>query len=129
MMPKSLDVAIHESLRLVPLSTGDNLLGFEIDLVQGLQRSGQFTGVTIKRSNQPSCKLVAACATVNSDTASVTTSLQRIWKEQLCYEHFEAHDVQQTSSSVILRFVTRSGDQAGDLCVTGKIIASGSFAP
>ncbi len=128
-MPKTLEAAIHESLHLVPLSTGDNLLGFEIDLVQGLERSGQFTGVTIKRTDQRTCKLIATCTTTNSDTATVATSLQRIWKEQLCYEHFEAHDVQQATNSVILRFVTRSGDHAEDLCVTGEIIASGTFGP
>jgi hypothetical protein len=59
----------------------------------------------------------------------VTTTLQHVWNDAIRYAPFEAHAVQHSADSVILRFVTRSGNGGGDLCVTGKIIASGHYRP
>ena len=125
-MSNSFDAAIRESLKLVPLSRGDNLLGFEIDLQETL-RASSFVKIKVKRTELATCKLIFTCTTTNSSAAVVASSLQRLWIEKLCYEPFEAHALQQESDKVTLSFVTRSGDSDGDLCVTGKIIALGTF--
>jgi len=45
--------------------------------------------------------------------------------EWLKYSHYEAHDIRHVGNQLIFRFVTRSGDMPGTLCVTGKIIVPG----
>lgn len=125
----TLDAAIRESLRLVPLNTGANLSGFEVDLVHALSRTDMFQHVTSKRTDDGTCKLIATCSSTTSDTEAVVTALQRVWNDEMRYAHFEAHALHRSADSVILRFVTRSGNKSGDLCVTGKIIASGYYQP
>jgi hypothetical protein len=127
-MTVSLDHAITESLRLVPLSTADNLLGFEIDLDQALKREGAFTHVNVERSSDPRCKLITYGTTAKTNFEELRAILLYLWHDWLSYDHFEAHDLTRTANSIRFRFVTRSGDSADDLCVTGAIVITGTFS-
>ncbi len=99
-------------------STGDNLLGFRIDLDYALVR--RFDNVRVTSSDNPRCLINAICRAPDhlADPALVESMLMRIWLEELRYESFEAHEIAHGYKQVSLGFVTQAGK---NLCVTGSI--------
>ena len=125
-MAGSLDQQIKRALSVGPVSAGDDLVGFLSDVYGYLEQCEElFASVDVKITNDPHCVLEASCVVVD-DAASddtVASTLERIWLDYLRYGAEEAHALESDREGVSLRFVTRSGPAASDLCVTGRIRA------
>jgi hypothetical protein len=121
---RTFDDEITDSLNRSSLSTGSNLLGFDIDLFYYLQHNDQFLEVATNRTDDSRCVLLVTCKASNqfNTLEAVGDTLKQIWLNDLRYEHFQAYELIYEPDQVIFRFVTRSSDDKQSLCVTGKII-------
>jgi hypothetical protein len=120
-MAGSIDQQIKRALSVGPVSTGDDLVGFQTDVLAFLEMCELFDSVEVKITDDPRWILEASCV-VMDDAASddtVANTLERIWLDDLRYGAEEAHALESDREAVSLRFVTRSGI----LCVTGRIRA------
>src|SRR5690349_1333223 len=98
---------IKDKLSKHRVSSGDNLLGFEIDADHFLSESALLDSVIIKRSGDPRCALTVSCKSVHAAEA-VEAELESIWLNTLRYEHWEAHEVTRHQDSVSFAFITTS---------------------
>ena len=110
-----------------PPSTGDNLLGMEMDCFyylgdpMGDPDAGFDLWQDMTVSMYPGQEwLIAGIARVRHDAAAaIEASLSRIWKENLSYTYREAHTVERTDDGLALLAVTQIGP--GELWVTAKV--------
>ena len=121
----NVSAAITEALARVPASTGDNLLGFQIDLDAYLSSDGVgMSNVEVTQSGDPRCALVATCVAAPGLTAEdLSEVLVEVWLNKLSYNCWEVHEVIVSGREVRLCFVTVTGWAGGDICVTGEIKA------
>jgi hypothetical protein len=113
---------IQHVLSTVPISTGYNLDGFEIDTEEFLGRS--FPDPIIRRTKEPTC-VIDARATVGTGLSSlqdVSHELTTVWNA-IAYSSFEASAIEWHRNATVLRFVTVISNEA--FCVTGRIVVSG----
>ena len=108
----------------VPPSSGNDLVGFSIDVDHFFSADELFDDVQVKQTDQPSellrvrVKLVSRAIRMHE----ISASLCAIWS-RLGYPHFEASSVTRYREAVVMRFVTvMSGER---LAVTGTAIVSG----
>ncbi len=100
------------------VSTGDNLLGFEIDIESYLEMSETFKGIRVSRTGDTNCLIVAKCKYASTTTPDeVAKELEEIWMDSLRYQEFEKHVCKIQERTVVFYFCTTS-DHLG---VTGKI--------
>jgi hypothetical protein len=121
----SIDQQIKRALSVGPVSSGDNLVGFQTDVWHFLECCELFASVEVKITDDPHCVLEASCVVVDGAASddTVASTLERIWLDYLRYGAEEAHALGSDREGVSLWFVTRSGPGASDLCVTGRIRA------
>ena len=119
-----IDDAIRKTLAEVPASSGDNLLGFEIDMDAYLAGEAlHLAEISVEQTGDPTNALQAlGTIEAGADTSMVAQALERVWLEKLRYNHWERHDMEQTPARVRLRFVTTTGQTRSDICVTGEIL-------
>lgn len=103
-------------------STGDNLLGMEIDcygLMFGI--SGVLDdSVRVVRCDGGDPMIDAECrCTPDSTPGDVAVNLEREWLPRIRYQFFESHRIRETPGGVQLDFVTQTGE--GSLFVTGRV--------
>jgi hypothetical protein len=102
----SIDQQIKRALSVGPVSTGDNLVGFQKDVLCFLEWCELFASVEVKITDGPHCVLEASCVVVD-DAASddtVASTLERIWLDHLCYGAEEAHALGSDREGVSLRW-------------------------
>ncbi len=102
------------------ISTGDNVLGFELDIEAYLDDSELIDSCTVSSNSEKECMIVAVCSySQKHSEASVANNLKNIWMNCLRYQEFEKHSCEISKGKVVLHFCTVSGP----LGVTGKIEA------
>ena len=113
---------IKQVLAAAPLSTGDNLLGFEIDFAEFVGR--RFHDVSVRRTKDPAWVLDARAAPGKriSSLQDVSRRLQAVWAA-IAYPEFEASSCVWYREATVFRFVTAVSSEG--LCVTGRIVVSG----
>ncbi len=118
-----IEKTIDQKLQQHRISSGDNLLGFQMDVEAYLYDSGMFEEVDVKRTDDPRCALHATCSTAQADLPdkAIEAEMERIWSERLRYGHWEEHELKSTQTGVSFRFITTTSDEASALCVTGRI--------
>ena len=100
-------------------NTGDNLLGFEIDMEHYLEDSDLFKSVSINRSTSSACMLQAICIIKpDIDIEFIKKRIENIWLNDLRYSQFEDHEVFVDEKSIKLNFVTI----ASGLGIIGEIV-------
>lgn len=101
-------------------SSGDNLLGFVLDMEAYLEESDYFTSVVVDSASESESLINARCQYSNSiEKNQIITELKDIWESYLRYQEFEKHSVEIDGDNVVFHFCTTSGG----LGVTGKITA------
>ncbi len=127
-MEPSIEEKVSEALSRVPISTGDNLLGFRMDMDYILLASRDILcDVEVQETGDAKCLLIATARVIEPDLPAdyVAKRLVEMWLGNLRYRGWEAHSIEKQNDCVILRFVTTSGYTPDDICVTGKIVVSG----
>lgn len=105
-----------------PASSGDNLLGMEMDFFIRLGDLEEIDGdsVEVQRTDSPECLIRASCrAAPGVSLDAVADGVRREWLLNLRYNHFEAHCVRTEPTSAVLEFVTQIG--TGSFYVTGRV--------
>ena len=99
-------------------NTGDNLLGFEIDMDAFLEDSDLFEWIDIKQTGNDDCMLYAKCKLKTGiSIAQARKDVCRIWEDNLRYTEFAEHLLEDTSNGFVFHFVTT----APRLGVVGQI--------
>jgi hypothetical protein len=117
---------IQEKLKKYSVSSGDSLLGFQIDIDHFLGSSDFFENVSVKKTADPECALLATCsvASGNINATEIGVELKEIWMNYLRYNHWEEHEIVMESNLVKLCFATLDEDEPSSLFVTGEISVS-----
>jgi hypothetical protein len=105
-------------------SSGDNLMGFEIDADHYFGSNEAFTNATVSRTDDLPCMLEmrGEIAGHISSLQQIGGALNEIW-QNLVYAHCEASSCEWYKEAMIFRFVTVvSGDA---FYVTGKMVVGG----
>ncbi len=117
--------AIEKFLSSARLSSGDNLLGFEMDVVAYLESEiVLFENVHAERTGNNRKAIVVTAEVRNSKPDEVAAELEHIWVTKLRYRHWEQHVIAVNPTSVRLSFATTTGRSTSDLLVTGEIVVS-----
>jgi hypothetical protein len=127
-MAQDIEDEITGCLNRTPVSDGDNLLGFAIDLEMSLINDRDlFTEPSVRQTGDPRCALIGTCKLKDPSfpAGAVVKGLKEMWRTRLAYQHWEAHSIEILPQQISLRFVTTTGNTSSDLCVTGKIIVAG----
>ncbi|HYF61496.1 MAG TPA: hypothetical protein VD886_01700 [Herpetosiphonaceae bacterium] len=113
------DTLVSESLRIATASAGANLAGFGMDLAYALEQKAGLSRISVIKTGDRRYMLRATCsAQASTDAAG---ALAHVWEQDLRYAAFAAHRIRRDGPATELAFVTRSGDDADSLCVTGLI--------
>ena len=118
-----IEAEITRSLRKTPISSGDNLLGFRIDVDHYLEDSGYFQNIHFEDSIDPRFAIIARCR-ISDPFASmrdIARILENMWLEDLQYSCSEFYSMNISEKMVSLRFVTTTSPSKNHLCVTGII--------
>ncbi|MBK8445261.1 MAG: hypothetical protein IPL41_00630 [Micropruina sp.] len=109
-----------------PASSGDNLLGMEIDACAYLGDPAYadddpelWQGMRVQRSEGSEWLINGRASGKSEDASSIAEALSRIWEQKLRYNYESAHTVRVATESVTLLAVTQSGP--GDIWVTARI--------
>lgn len=106
---------------LTSVSSGDNLLGFVMDIEIHLESSGVFENVKVESAEDLSCLINASCTfSKNHSQSEVKNYFIELWENQLRYQDFEKHKCEIEGKKVVLYFCTTNSG----LGVTGKITAN-----
>jgi hypothetical protein len=99
----------------------DDLTGMIVDIEYSLDESPLFEDSVVNMTSRVDCLVAAQCRAVPASTSvhEVENELERIWTNELRYQHSEAHTVVADESTVILRAVTTS--EIGGYFVTVEI--------
>lgn len=106
-------------------SSGDNLLGFEIDANVYLCCMESNLGCDFlyqERHDDANCMLTLCCNFAhNVSHQQIADYLEEKWLQYVCYQEFEKHYIEVVNDQLIFYYVTRSSSGLG---VTGKIVAT-----
>lgn len=106
-------------------STGDDLLGFEIDANVSFCCMENNVGCDFldqERHDDTNCMLTLRCKFANNVSyQQVADYLEERWLQYVCYREFEKHYIEVVNDQLIFYYVTRSSRGLG---VTGKIVAT-----
>jgi hypothetical protein len=106
-----------------PASSGDNLLGMEIDACAYLgdpeDDPGLWHEMSVNRSEGSEWLITGRASGKAEDAAAIASTLSRIWDEQLRYNYQSAHTVVSTPDSITLRAVTQI--DPGGIWVTAAV--------
>jgi hypothetical protein len=109
-----------------PASSGDNLLGMEIDSCAYLgdpdyanDDPGLWTDMTVRRSGSDEWLITGRARGRAGDAPAIAAELSRIWEQRLRYNYRSAHTVISAPDSVTLRAVTQIGPH--DTWVTSSV--------
>ena len=113
----------------VPCSSGDNLLGFEIDTVHALlNRSPAFKTADVTKTNDPMA-LIHARIEIQDDLSGlgeVEAALGQVF-QMIAYRYFSAMSIRAFQEAVVLRFVTVVDGR--QFFVSGRMVATGGSYP
>ena len=115
-------------LRILPPSSGGDLLGFEMDTSLYFIQSPAFADTKVERTNDPRC-LIQASATLADNVSSVQDiwrALRGVWQSMM-YKHFAACSIASYREATRLRFVTVIG--GNHFHVTGVALVHGPKYP
>jgi hypothetical protein len=103
-------------------SSGDNLVGMQIDFEHYLASSDLFVDIDVRTDPESAGILHASGKLLDPDlpVARLEGALIAIWQQYLRYRYFEAHEVTSTETATTLRFITQI-EPAG-FYVTGSIV-------
>jgi hypothetical protein len=103
-------------------SPGSDLDGMLDDLRIALGGSGLFRDLRLRKTGSPRHLVEARCARSSADISPsmIRAELERAWQEQLRYDDFAAHAVQQTPTAVIFDFLTVA--RSAGMYMTGLIV-------
>lgn len=105
------------------ISTGDNLLGFEIDMNAHICCIGidDVHFIEQERTDDKNCMLILRCRFPDEyNYHQIADFIEDKWLNKLCYRAFEKHHFEQVGNELIFYYITRSEG----LGVTGKVIIS-----
>ena len=106
-------------------STGDDLLGFEMDANVSFCCMENNVGCVFldqERHDDTNCMLMLRCKFANNVSyQQVADYLEKQWLQHVCYREFEKHHIEVVNDQLIFYYVTRSSRGLG---VTGKIVAT-----
>jgi hypothetical protein len=89
-------------------SSGDDLLGMQVDFDMLLDRSEVLTDVQVHRGDDPTCLISGTCkAGAGVSPSQVEAELRTLWVEHLRYRYSEAHIIRRTTGHVTLDAITR----------------------
>ena len=81
-------------------NTGDNLLGFQIDMDAYLEESDLFEWIDVKRTGNDNCMLAAKCKLkADISIARAREDVCRIWEGSLRYSNFAEHSLEETPTA------------------------------
>jgi hypothetical protein len=90
-------------------NSGDDLLGFEIDMEHFLETDDAIEWAEVVRRGRADCMLEATCKFVNGTSLEdAKRVIERIWDEDLRYSNYEVHKLIDTDKGFEFRFVTTS---------------------
>lgn len=104
-------------------SSGDDLLGFEVDTAYVFEMSGRFRTFSCARTDDPR-SLLEIHAVANGDITSlqeVRNALLSVWTK-IAYADYGAQGCRWYKDATVMRFVTCTDNL--ELCVTGTITAT-----
>lgn len=88
-------------------NTGDDLLGFQIDMDAYLEESDLFDWFDVKPTCDDDCMLNAKCKLkANVSLTRAREVIHRIWESSLRYREFADHTLEETPRGFIFHFVT-----------------------
>jgi len=108
-----------------PPSSGDNLLGMEMDFhafLHGADFDARpvWRDVDVHRFEDRDWLIEATAKGDAAQAATIGTRLVEIWESRLRYGHLEAHTVSTSDEAVTLEAITQSGH--GQMWVTARIV-------
>ena len=114
---------IRTVLAQTPPSSGDDLLGFQMDAEFELENE-VFSNSSVQRTGDPACLLhmEAELARDVGRVQQLHTAMWDLWRV-LRYPAFEASHVSFGSDAAVLRFITAVPEAR--LCVTGRLVVGG----
>jgi hypothetical protein len=124
----SIDAVIEHLLAIAAPSSGENMLGFVIDLDHALFERPDLTEPHIRATDDPRCLVVAETAVGDSvqSLQEIAAALRDVW-DGIAYKDFEASSCVWYEEATVLRFATCL--ERGHLFVTGRIVVSGGPYP
>lgn len=100
------------------ISEGDNLLGFEFDLVAYICDEETCFHISHERTEDKNCMLILNCRFRDNATFNdIVKYLEKKWINYLCYDEFEKHYCEENNETINFYFVTKTAN----IGVTGKI--------
>ncbi len=109
-----------------PPSSGDNLLGMEIDSCAYLgdpsyadEAERLWTDMEVRRPQSAEWLITGHARGRSHDATAIAVELSRIWEERLRYPYRSAHTVISATDAVTLRAVTQIGP--GGIWVTAEV--------
>lgn len=106
-------------------SSGDSLLGFEIDTNVFFCCKENNVGCDFiyqERHDDANCMLTLYCKFANNISyQQIADYLEERWLQYVCYPEFEKHYIEVVNDQLIFYYVTRSSHGLG---VTGKIVTT-----
>ncbi|RAO38309.1 hypothetical protein ONO23_01060 [Micromonospora noduli] len=113
--------AVRAAADATPPADPDNLSGMAIDFDHYLWRCRSIRQVTVSSSADPARQLTAHClAEQAASPHQVAAELEEVWLRDLRYQHWEAHLLQITPTSVGLHVATMNSQ--GGYYITASII-------
>jgi hypothetical protein len=103
---------------------GADLDGMATDIHYYMGNSALFDRIMVKKTGDRRCLLVVRCRPAGRGISpqQVAGELERIWAEDLRFDHQAAHALQVTDDTVTLQFVTQG--HPGGPYVTGSLIVT-----
>ena len=118
--PMTFETARRQIMESGEPSSGDDLLGMQMDFDVYLFRFPGLATVEVMKTGSPDALLEARCVAHRDASAdAIEEQLVHAWREDLCYGYREAHQVRRRNDTVQLDFVTQNRDRG--LYVTGAI--------
>ena len=105
-----------------PPSTGDDLLGMEIDFnaYLGDLDALDTTSVSVRRTPRPDLLISAECSAASgASIAEAAEAVGQAWREHLRYRFHEAHHLSLSNDEALFRFITQVGPAR--FYVTGQV--------
>jgi hypothetical protein len=102
-------------------SSGKDFKGMLADFHDSLERSDLLALRSVKKTGEPERMIEALCepAAETLTIPEAIAEIERIWMNELRYQHYEAHSLSRRDYELSLEFVTLDGP--GSFYVTGQI--------
>lgn len=110
-----------------PPSSGDNLLGIEMDFhafLHGADSEARpvWRDLAVRRLEDHDWLIEATARGDAAQAATIGARLVEIWESSLRYGHLEAHTLTTSPDRVVLEAITQSGP--GQMWVTARVIVT-----